>query len=299
MGLLAGVRPVVPVGAVALGVLLATVPAAYPNVRKSQNNPTDTVLAPIKNRGAYRKLDLLGALSLLAGSMFIITALEEARYDYRWSSALVIVFLILSALSWSVFVLWSWYLHSKTSTNIESVFTWRFFETRIFAGMILSTFLCGVPFTVPAIQFPQRFQAVSALSPLQAAVRFLPFGLTGPVGSAVAAMAMTKYKVSPVFVLAAGGILQTIGTSLFSYLPVSGGVTAATYGYETLIGVGGGFNIGGLILLTPFVVKGKDQGMYRLLGIFGDEIVWLIDLCYLGQLSRWALSINFESLEGR
>ncbi|KAL9081940.1 MAG: hypothetical protein Q9159_006881 [Coniocarpon cinnabarinum] len=74
-------------------------------------------------------------------------------------------------------------------------------------------------------------------------------------------MAMTKYKVSPVFVLAAGGILQTIGTSLFSYLPVSGGVTAANYGYETLIGVGGGFNIGGLILLTPFVVKGKDQAV--------------------------------------
>ncbi|KAL9081939.1 MAG: hypothetical protein Q9159_006880 [Coniocarpon cinnabarinum] len=107
------------------------------DVRKSRTNPTDTVLALINNRGAYRKLDLLGALSLLAGSMFIITALEEARYDYRWSSALVIVFLILSALSWSVFVLWSWYLHSKTSTNIESVFTWRFFENRIFAGMIL------------------------------------------------------------------------------------------------------------------------------------------------------------------
>lgn len=48
-----------------------------------------------------------------------------------------------------------------------------------------------------------------------------------------------------------GGVLQTIGAALLSSLPLSQEIVAAVYGYDILLGLGLGLNIGGLTVLDP------------------------------------------------
>ncbi|KAI9668868.1 MAG: hypothetical protein M1831_000938 [Alyxoria varia] len=124
--------------------------------------------------------------------------------------------------------------------------------------MIINTILLGPPFLVPAIDFPQRFQTVNHLSPLEAALRFLAYAVSMPFGSAVASVAMTKYRAPPYAVLLSGGVFLTVGSTFFSLLPIKEEITASTYGYQVLIGLGVGGNLAALVLLTPFVVSSTD-----------------------------------------
>ena len=83
-----------------------------------------------------RKLDFVGFLLLLAASVFLVTALEEAGTQYKWSSALVVILLVLAALSWLGVIGWSWFVDHK-ETSVEPVFTWRFLQNRVFMGALL------------------------------------------------------------------------------------------------------------------------------------------------------------------
>lgn len=122
------------------------------------------------------------------------------------------------------------------------------------------TVLSGAPFTVAVVELPQRFQAINAVSPLDAGIRFLPFALSSPFGSGIASVLVSKVKILPAFIVVFGAVLQTVGASLMSTLPVSQELMAANYGYQIVIGFGLGMNIAGLMVLTPYVVEKRDLG---------------------------------------
>ena len=122
------------------------------------------------------------------------------------------------------------------------------------------TFLAGIPFTVAIIQIPQRFQTVSATSALQAGVRLLPFTLGSSVGTISGNILASKLQVPPIFILLGGAVLQVLSTALMSTLPVEPG--AKIYGFEMLLSIGVGINIGTLIQFTPQLIRGKDQCEY-------------------------------------
>lgn len=120
----------VPCGAVALLSLILVVPASFPK------------LAPKKqHRGSVgskiSRLDFVGFLLLLSASVFLVTALEEAGTHYRWSSPLVIIFLILSSFAWLGSAGWSLSLDRREIPAVEPVFTWRFVQNRVFVGALL------------------------------------------------------------------------------------------------------------------------------------------------------------------
>ena len=119
--------------------------------------------------------------------------------------------------------------------------------------------LIGIPFVVCLIQIPQRYQAVNGLSTMSAGVRLIPFSLLSPVGSAIAATLM-KRKISPIYILAAGGVFQTIGLSLLSTLTSSKQISPAQYGYQILVGIGVGLNIATISLMTPPLLEKRDLG---------------------------------------
>lgn len=96
------------------------------------------------------------------------------------------------------------------------------------------------------------------MSPFQAGIRLLPFAVSVPVGSLLQSIVATRLKVLPTFVLLAGAILQIIGAALMSTLPTE--LNPAQYGYQVISGIGLGLNLGVLILLTPFVIRGKNTG---------------------------------------
>ena len=118
-------------------------------------------------------------------------------------------------------------------------------------------FLSGAPFTVAVIQVRQRFQTVSGSSALIARTRLLPFTLSISVDSALVSVLGCKLRIPPISVILFGSILQTVGAALMSTLLAE--VNGKNYDYEALLGIGIGLNIGMIIVLTPQVIRGKDQ----------------------------------------
>ena len=133
------------------------------------------------------RLDFLGAPLLLAGSIFLVTALTQAGTSKDWGSVEVIVLLALAGVVWVAFFFWSWQL-SRVNWIVESIFAWRFVKSRPLMGVLLNTVFMGAPFTVAVISLPEHFQTVNGVSPLTAGIHILPFALSAPVGSTISSM---------------------------------------------------------------------------------------------------------------
>ena len=121
-----------PCGAAALALLLLVIPRGFPDLAIREKRQEFSHLASV----TLRKLDFVGFLLLLLASVFLVTALEEAGTRYSWSSALTIVFLVVSGLSWLGVIAWAWFV-DRRQTSVEPVFTWRFLQNRVFMGAAL------------------------------------------------------------------------------------------------------------------------------------------------------------------
>ncbi|MCJ1333932.1 hypothetical protein MMC10_010638 [Thelotrema lepadinum] len=72
-------------------------------------------------------------------------------------------------------------------------------------------------------------------------------------------MASSKLRVPPIFILVAAFVFQIVGIALLSTISVD--TPPQTYGYEAILGIGIGLNFGSVIILTPNIVRGKDQSV--------------------------------------
>lgn len=109
------------------------------------------------------------------------------------------------------------------------------------------------------IQIPQRFQAVNGLSPLDAAIRLLPFALASPFGSALAPLIAKKAKIPPLYLCLVGSALQLIGFALLTTTPHSMDIFVGQYGYQFIAGLGVGINLACLVVMAPFTVEERDK----------------------------------------
>lgn len=83
-----------------------------------------------------KKIDVIGALFLLAGAFLLLTALLEASVNFPWSSATIITLLVISGVAWIAFFAWEWYL-SHSSLAQEPIFSWRFVRNPTWMGMLV------------------------------------------------------------------------------------------------------------------------------------------------------------------
>lgn len=203
-----------------------------------------------------QRVDFLGTFLFIGANLTLVTAMLEASTTYSWSSPLIIVLLVVSAILWIAFVLWEWFITGKRSKQ-EPVFPFRFFHNRYWMGMLLQSTFVGVPFTVVVVDLSQRFQAVNNLSALDAGVRLLPYAIFAPLGSLVSNVIFTRRKAS-LTLLTFGASLQLIGLVLLATLPVSTSIPASQYGYEIIAGFGVGITFGTLVTITPSSVDPQD-----------------------------------------
>ena len=114
--------------------------------------------------------------------------------------------------------------------------------------------------TVCVVQIPQRFIVLNNMSPLGAGTRLLPFSIMVPIGSVFAAVLLDKKLLTPNALLLIGGILQTIGVTLFSTLASATNNLGPQYGFQVIVGLGLGFVTTATFLLVPIKMERQDLG---------------------------------------
>ncbi|KAI9644355.1 hypothetical protein NHQ30_007712 [Ciborinia camelliae] len=144
--------------------------------------------------GKLKDIDFLGVTLVFATSAFIVSALQEAGTTYAWSSAPIIVLLVLTCVSVFGFLVWEYHVDKRMETR-QPVLTWRLLKNRVFMGALLISFFAGVPFTVAVIQIPQEWQTVANTTALVAGIRLLPFTLFYTFGLVLAMILTSKLHI--------------------------------------------------------------------------------------------------------
>jgi hypothetical protein len=95
------------------------------------------VLKEAFSRRSFKRLDLLGAFMVLAASVLLVFALEEAGNDYAWKSVPIITSFAGSGVLWLTFFGWEWSVSRRAKSTVEPIYPWRLVKDRFFVGMML------------------------------------------------------------------------------------------------------------------------------------------------------------------
>jgi MFS family permease len=125
-----------PVGFIGLLLVLFAMPAEFPAHSENGSKFTLSISSTKRDVPSRGSIDYPGFVILLAASIMLIVAIEEAGISFSWSSALVIVFLAVSGVFLILFLSWEWYLYHTNSTR-EPIFPWAFIQNRILLGLYL------------------------------------------------------------------------------------------------------------------------------------------------------------------
>jgi hypothetical protein len=86
--------------------------------------------------GVFKRLDILGALLMVATLVLLATGLQQAAQGYSWTSGMVLGMLVTCVPLAVAFFTWQWYATTRRS-NPEPVFPWRICQDRRRIGMIM------------------------------------------------------------------------------------------------------------------------------------------------------------------
>lgn len=207
---------------------------------------------------SVRKIDFIGATTLLAASVLLVAALEEGGTEYSWTSAVPLVLLTLSVFAWIAFFVRE-RMQSKKKVDFESVLPWHLVTNRFWASMVLHAFFTGIAYLTMVIDLPQKFQVVNGDSAFKAGYRLLALMMSFSLAAIVSSILTEKKRVPPMYTLFAAASLQILGLALMTTLSTtSHAFPPAQYGYEILMGFGFGLSISTLIMSIHLVATQHD-----------------------------------------
>jgi hypothetical protein len=123
-----------PAGAIATGVIAFVMPTHFP----THGHPAVQITLRNKfSRSSLSRLDVAGAVILLASSVLVVFGFEQAGSRYPWASPAILSTLIIGGLLFVGFVLWEYVIGRRGSAQ-EPIFPLRLMKDRIFAGLMLS-----------------------------------------------------------------------------------------------------------------------------------------------------------------
>lgn len=131
------IKSSVPAGAVAVIALFVAVPRGFPyHIRQaSQPSARSGIKSYLLPR--IQRLDLFGAMILVAAALLLTTGLLEGGVQWEWNSAQSIVILTISGILWIMFFWWERFVTGKTNWPQEPMFPWRFVHNRQLMGVLL------------------------------------------------------------------------------------------------------------------------------------------------------------------
>jgi EmrB/QacA subfamily drug resistance transporter len=252
-----------PIGAVALAVTAAVLPATPNRVR--------------------HVIDYLGTL-LLAGaatSLVLLTTLGGTTYP--WASAPIIIMGVAGVVLLAAFVV-------AERRAAEPVLPLRLFTYRVFSVSSAIGFVVGFAMFGAITYLPQYLQVVKGSSPTVSGLELLPLMaglLLTSITSGFLISRWGRYKVFPIL----GTAIMTVGMYLLSML----GVSTSTFAYSTymfVLGVGIGAVMQVLIIAVQNVVPYADLGAATSGATFFRSIGGSFGTAVFGAIFASQLSIN-------
>ncbi|KAI9641173.1 hypothetical protein NHQ30_010603 [Ciborinia camelliae] len=196
-----------------------------------------------------KRIDILGNLILMAGTVAILYALSISN---PWSSWHKLVPLILGFLALFLFA-----GYEASGIPSEPVMPPRLFTTRTSVLVSINTFLNSALLFWVMFFLPVYFQSVALDSPRRTGVALLPYSLVGIPGAAISAMALSRWgKFRPLHF--AGFALFTISLGLFS-LQREETSTAEWATYQCVFALGAGMVLNTLLPAFQAPASEADQ----------------------------------------
>lgn len=125
------VNPSLPIGGVAICLLMIALPLSFGSDATKQQQQQHQL-----SRTNLLRIDLVGAVLLLAGSFPLITALNEVNVQFRWSDRATIVLLVISGIAWIAFLAWEHFI-TDAERRPAPIFPTQFLVHRPWMGMLL------------------------------------------------------------------------------------------------------------------------------------------------------------------
>lgn len=225
-----------------------------------------------KNKSLQERLsqvDWLGLVIWTGLSVAFFMAVIFGGLLYEWDSYTMIILWVFVGVLAVAFILGHWF-HPFVAQ-----------EHRLYPGHMLKNFKLGImqfatfaaagAVYVPIYYIPLYFQFAKSESPVEAAIKLLPFVFMIATVSIVQGVLLSKFGYYMPWFLG-GSILAIIGSALMYTVKIDTS-TSAIYGYSVILGIGGGAFLLTAFGCAPDVVEPSDIfnaiGVISLIQCFG------------------------------
>ncbi|KAF2492708.1 major facilitator superfamily protein [Lophium mytilinum] len=245
-----------PVGAVAVTILIL--------ILKVPRQAGDHDNRGLSFKAQLQKLDPLGTLTILPSIICLLLALQWGGSTYAWSSARIIVLLVLFILLSIAFIaiqVWK----GDTGTVPPRIFLQR----SIFFAFVYM-FCCASAMLIFSFYIPIWFQAIKGVNPTKSGIDILPLIISLVVASFIAGGFVQKvgYYTPPMLL---SSILMPIGAGLITTWQVNSG-HAMWIGYQVFFGLGLGFGMQQSTMAAQCVLNKKDVSSGVALMFFAQNL---------------------------
>ncbi|KAF5241172.1 hypothetical protein FANTH_9202 [Fusarium anthophilum] len=208
---------------------------------------------------AFTSIDFLGSATLLTSSGFLVFAVQQAGSEtFAWGSPEIISALVISGVSWLVFVWWEVHLETRPLRSIEPIFPIRLILRRVYSAGLLVTLFTGFPYISLSIVIPERFQIVSREEVLTAGLHILPMLGACAVGSFLGG-AISSRRNNTSLTLLGASCLQLLGVGLMSMLTGPDSHSKAQYAFQAIFGLGVGLSFSAATIMTSILAAERSE----------------------------------------
>ncbi|KAF4498071.1 multidrug transporter [Fusarium agapanthi] len=208
---------------------------------------------------AFTSIDFLGSATLLTSSGFLVFAVQQAGSEtFAWGSPEIISALVISGVSWLVFVWWEVHLETRPLRSIEPIFPIRLMLRRVYSAGLLVTLFTGFPYISLSIVIPERFQIVSREEVLTAGLHILPMLGACAVGSFLGG-AISSRRNNTSLTLLGASCLQLLGVGLMSMLTGPDSHSKAQYAFQAIFGLGVGLSFSAATIMTSILAAERSE----------------------------------------
>lgn len=235
------------------------------------------------SRRSWKRLDFLGSFLLIAASVLVVFAFQQAGLTPNsWTKAIFLAPLLIGLLCWIILFAWEFF---ASHHSISTILPPRLLKRRIYTSAVIVTTPTGFANFIAIYSLPLHFQIVNGTSSLTAGVALLPMLASAAVGSILGGL--TAAHSFPA--LAVASALMALGSGLLSTLSLHHGVQAKTYGFEVLLGLGLGLSISSSTLVAATNCERGDhavaQGIVAQARVLGGSIGIAASSAILGVMS--------------